>query len=173
LILAHSEKIVLLRDLIYRTKTIWALPLGEVLFSPESFTGNTIPTLIIVLIDLPMIVEILKDLLDHLLMANFRRTDEIVIGDGKPLPEGLEALNHFIAVSFWVHPSLLGGLLNLLAMLVSAGKEKNLKALQTLVTGEDVSGNGGVGVADVGDIIDIVDGSGDVKGPFRFQMHGW
>jgi hypothetical protein len=173
LILAHPEEIVLLRDLTDRTKTVRALSLGEILLRPESFAGDTVPTLIIVLIDLPTIVKILEDLLNDLLVADFCCADEVIIGDSEPLPERLEAFDHFIAVSFWIHSPLLCCLLNLLTMFICTGEEKNLTALQPFVTGEDVSGDGGVGMADMGDIIDIVDRGGDVESSFRFRMHGW
>ena len=58
-------------------------------------------------------------------------------------------------------------------MLVCAREEENLIPFQSLVTGKDVRSNGGVGMADVWDIVDIVDGGGDVEGPFRFRTHGW
>ena len=70
-------------------------------------------------------------------------------------------------------PPLLSSPLHLLAMLIRAGEEKNLITLQPFVAGKNVSGDRGIGVADVRDIIHIVDGSGDIEELFRFRRHGW
>jgi hypothetical protein len=129
LILTHPKEVVLLRDLIHRTEAIRTLSLYQILFGPEAFTGDTVPTIIIVLIDLSTIVEILKDLLNHLLMTYFCCTDEIIVGDIQSLPEGLESNHHLVAVYFWIDPSLLSGFLYLLAMFICAGEEKSLITL--------------------------------------------
>jgi hypothetical protein len=125
------------------------------------------------LVDLSTIVEILKNLLDRFLMPNLCGSDEVVIRDSQSLPERLEAFDHFITVSFWIHASILGGFFHLLAMLIRAREEKNLIALQPFVTSKNVSGDRGIGVADMGNIIDIVDRGGNVEGLLRFQRHGW
>ena len=89
LIFAHPEEVVLLRDFIHRTEAVRALPFDQILFRPESFTGNTVPSLITVLIDLSSIVKILKDLLHDLLMADFRGADEVIVGDVRASARGI------------------------------------------------------------------------------------
>jgi hypothetical protein len=106
-------------------------------------------------------------------MTGFCRSDEIVVGDIELLPERLETLHHFVTVRFGVYPPLLGRFLNLLTVLICASEKKNLISLQTLETGKDISGDGGVSMSDMGDIVHIIDRSGDVNGCFRFRMHGW
>jgi hypothetical protein len=172
LILTHSEKVVLLRDLNDRTKAIRTFAIHEVLFGPESLVRDAVPALIIVLIDLSSIVEILENLLNDPFMAEFCRTDEVVIGDIQPLPEGLETFHHFIAVSLWIHSPLLSSSLHLLTMFVCTRQEEDPTSFQSLVAGEYISGDRGVGMADMGNVVDVVDRSSDVEFFFRFQRHG-
>jgi hypothetical protein len=54
-----------------------------------------------------------------------------------------------------------------LAVLVGSGEEKNVKPVHALKPGQGVGSHGGVSVADMGDIIHVVNGRGDVKSGFR------
>ena len=60
-------------------------------------------------------------------------------------------------------PGLPGLVLDLLAVLVGAGEEHHLAALEPLVAGHGVGGHGAVGVADVQPAGGIVDGGSDIK----------
>jgi hypothetical protein len=173
LILAHPEKVVLLRDLTHGTETIGTFSLREVFLRPEPFTRNTIPSLVIILIDLPPVVKVLKDLLNHLLMAVFGGSDEVIVRDVQPFPEGLKPFDHLITVSLRIHPPFLGGLLHLLAMLVGAREKEDLVTLKTLVASQDIRSDRGIGMPNMGNVVHIIDGCGDVKGPLRFLLHEW
>jgi hypothetical protein len=173
LILAHPEKVVLLRDLTHGTETVGTSSLGEVFLSPEPFTGNTIPSLILILVDLSPIVKVLEDLLNHLLMAVFGGSDEVIVRDVQPFPEGLKPFDHLITVSLRIHASFLGGLLHLLAVLVGAREKEDRVPLKTLVASQDIRSDRGIGMADMGNVVHIIDGCGDVKGPLRFLLHEW
>jgi hypothetical protein len=172
LIFAHSEKVIFLRDFCYLAEAIGTLPLRKILFGPEPFAGDTVPPLVAVLIDLASIVKILKDLLNNLLVADLCGADEVVVGDIEPLPEGLEPFDHFIAVGLRIDSPFLCGLLHFLTMFIRAGEKEGLITFESLKAGEDVGRNGRIGMADMGNIVDIVDGSGDVESAFRFRMHG-
>jgi hypothetical protein len=69
-----------------------------------------------------------------------------------------------------VDAAFLGSLLDLLAMLVRPGQKENAAPFQPLVPGKDVGGDGGVGMADMRDIIDVVDRRCDVEESFRCRM---
>jgi hypothetical protein len=58
-------------------------------------------------------------------------------------------------------------------MFVRTREKEDLASFQSLVAGEYVSGDRGVGMADMGDIIDVVDGGGNVERLFRARMHEW
>ena len=61
-----------------------------------------------------------------------------------------------------------GGALDLLAVLVGAGEEEGFDALRSGAAGEDVRHDGGVGVADVGARVDVVDGGREEEFLRRF-----
>ena len=78
--------------------------------------------------------------------------DEAVVGDVHQLPEILHATfagNDFVHELLGGDAGGLGLLLDLLAVLVGAGEEHHVIALQPLVAGDHVGGHGAVGVADV------------------------
>ena len=64
-----------------------------------------------------------------------------------------------------------GGALDLLAVLVGAGEEEGVVAEQAVAAGDDVGGDGGVGVADVRARVDVVDRGGEVE-LFLCVRHG-
>ena len=51
--------------------------------------------------------------------------------------------------------------LNLLAMLVATGDEQHRFAAEPSLPGDRVTGQGGVGAAEVGAIVDVVEGRGE------------
>ena len=65
--------------------------------------------------------------------------------------------------SFGRHALRLGGALHLQAVLVGAGQIEDLVAPEPAPAREDVTGDGRVGVTDVRDVVDVVDGGGDVE----------
>jgi len=123
--LTHPEEVILLRDFNHGSKAVRTLSFDEILLSPESLIGNTVPSLVVVLIDLSPIVEVLKDFLNHSLMPEFRGTDEVVVGDIQTLPERLEALDHLIAVDLWGYSPLLSGFFHFLAVFIRTGEGKD------------------------------------------------
>ena len=55
-----------------------------------------------------------------------------------------------------------GGLHDLVAVLVGAGLEAHLLAQEAVETGQGIGHHRGVGVADVGLGVDVIDGRGDI-----------
>ena len=92
--------------------------------------------------------------------------DEAVIGDVHQLPQiqhAPGALHDIVHKGFGLHARLPGLVLDLLAVLVGAGEEKHVAALQPFIAGHGVGGHGTVGVADVELIRGVIDGRGDIK----------
>jgi hypothetical protein len=63
----------------------------------------------------------------------------------------------------WSDPGFLSRLLHFLPMLIDTGQEKNLFALQPMISRDDVSEHLLVGVTDVWRAVGVVDGGGDVE----------
>ena len=98
-------------------------------------------------------------------MARLARGDEVIVG-------AVEHIHHVaefwgIAICQLGRGDALGAgrLKHLDAVLVRAGQEKDIHALQTPKPRERVRGHRLVGVANMGRIVRIRDGSGDVIGP--------
>jgi hypothetical protein len=106
-------------------------------------------------------------------MAALCGSDEVIVGNIQFLPERLKAQNHFIAVGLWIDPSLLGRFLHLLAVFIRAGEEENVVSLEALEAGEDIRSHSGIRMANMRNIINIVDRGGDVKEFLRARMHEW
>ena len=100
--------------------------------------------------------------------------DEAVVGDVHELPQ----VQHALGSSDDVVHELLGGdaglaglVLDLLAVLIGAGQEHHVTALEPLIAGHGVGGHGAVGVADVQLVRGVVDRGGDIKLFLLFSFH--
>src|SRR3989449_1600049 len=105
----------------------------------------------------------LEDPEDTLLVAMLRGADEIIVGDPEPLPEGVVALDHLIGQSDGGHPPPGRGALDLLPVLIGSGEKVNVVPEHPVEARQNVGHHGRVGVAYVGNVVDVVDGSRDVE----------
>ena len=55
------------------------------------------------------------------------------------------------------------GLFHFLAVLVGAREEEHSLSLETVIAGERVGGNGGIGMADMRHVVHVIDGSRNVE----------
>ncbi len=101
---------------------------------------------------------------DPLLVSLLGGADKIGGGDVELLPERLKALYYPIRQLQRGFSRSIGGFFHLLAVFVGAGQEEHLVSLEPFVAGQHVGRQGGVGVANVGNVVDIVDRGGEVKG---------
>ena len=91
-------------------------------------------------------------------MALFGGADVVVVGDAHALPERLELGGDLVGELLRRDAGGGGAALDLLAVLVGAGEEEGVVAEEAVAAGDDVGGDGGVGVADVRARVDVVDG---------------
>ena len=163
LILSHLEEVALLLQLFDGAVAIRAAAVHEILFREIAFIGNAIPTFVGGGVNQIAVVEILQNLLDDGLVALLRRADEIVVRDAETFPKVLKTNDILVAMLQRRAAGLLGGALHFLPMFVRSRQEERLLAEQAVVLGEHVGQNGRVGMADVGDVVHIVNGCGDVE----------
>ena len=100
--------------------------------------------------------------------------DEPVIGNVHQLPQIQHALfagDNVVHELLGGHAGFLGLVLNLLAVLVGAGKEHHIVTLQPLEPGHGVGSHGAVGVADMKLGRGVIDGSGNVIVTLAFFAH--
>src|SRR5207245_4655119 len=85
------------------------------------------------------------------------RADEAVVADVQALPEPPEDAGDLVAVLLGRHALLARRALDVLAVLVGAGQEERVLALQAAGARQRVGGDRRVGVAHVGHVVDVVD----------------
>ena len=121
---------------------------------------------ILALVDVPLLIHLLKYLLDGGHVVAIGGADEPVVADVHQLPQIQHAplpLHDAVHILLGGDAGLLGLVLDLLAVLVGARQEHDLTAGETLIPGHSVGGHGAVGVADVQLVAGIVDRGGDIK----------
>src|SRR4029077_6813151 len=89
--------------------------------------------------------------------------DEFVGGDAEFVPKGAPGVGHFGDVFGFGDAGLFGGAFDVDAVLVGAGGHDDVVAAHALVAADDIGDDGGVGVADVGEPIGVVDGRRQVE----------
>jgi hypothetical protein len=89
-----------------------------------------------------------QDLPHRFLVTRLGRSDVHVVGDVEPRPDLAPLRLHGVDPLLGRHPGRLGGALQLQPVLVGAGEVEDLLAARK-VAGDEVGGDGAVGVPDV------------------------
>ena len=159
-ILGQAEEIGLLLGVHNGAAAVGAAAVDELALGPEALTGGAVLADILALVDVALFIHLLEDFLDGGNMVVVGGADEAVIADVHQLPQILDALgalDDVIDELLRRNTGLLGLQLDLLAVLVGAGQELDVVALQPLVAGHSVGSDGAVGMADVQLIAGIID----------------
>ena len=94
----------------------------------------------------------------------------------QPFPERLKLRREFVAVDLGIDAGFGGSLLHFLAMFIEAGEKKYLASAQPPIARQHVRRDGGVGMADMRYIVDVINRGGDVKEavlpPYRGKIPG-
>ena len=103
-----------------------------------------------------------EELLHAALVAGLGGADEVVVAEAHAVPEATELGGDFVGEVLRRLAGGLGGALDLLAVFVGAGEEPGVVAERAVAARDDVADDRGVGVADVGARVDVIDRRGDV-----------
>ena len=163
LVLGEAEKVALLRDALHRVPLVGALSVHQLRLGEKGLAPGAVPAFVSPLDDVSAGEDPLEDPEDTLLVAMLRGADEIIVGDPEPLPERVVALDHLIGQSDGGHPPPGRGALDLLPVLIGSGEKVNVVPKHPVEARQNVGHHGRVGVADVGNVVDVVDGSRDVE----------
>ena len=159
-VLGQTEEVGLLLGVRHLTAAVRALAVDELALGPEALAGGAVLADILALVDVALFIHLLEDFLDGGNMVVVGGADEAVIADVHQLPQILDALgalDDVIDELLRCNTGLLGLQLDLLAVLVGAGQELDVVALQPLVAGHSVGSDGAVGMSDVQLIAGIID----------------
>ena len=133
------------------------LRLGEV-----GLIGHAVPAVIAALIEIAGLLHALPQVLHGMMLARLGGADEIVVGNLELAPEVLEEGRLGVAPLLRGGKAvLLGGLGDLLAVLVHAGQELDVIAGGATIASLNVGDDGGISRAQVRIGVDVVDGRRD------------
>src|SRR5437899_11865098 len=95
-------------------------------------------------------------------MPLFRSADEVVVGDVQLGPDTLPLRRHPVDELSGGNPLLAGLAVDVERMLIGPGEEDGVVPTQPVIAGQDVSGHRRVVMTDMGTVVHVVDGCGDV-----------
>jgi len=142
LVFGKAEEIALFLGLLHRAVAVRAFMIDQLGFRPEGLAGRAVPALVFALVDIAFVIELLENVLDGLDMVLVRGADEAVIGNIEQLPELLDPVHNVVDIGLWRDALVLGFALDLLAMLIRAGQEHDIKTLQALIAGHGIRCHG-------------------------------
>ena len=108
-----------------------------------------------------------------------RRSDERIVRDVQAFPECLKLRCQLIAMGLRVDAGFGRSLLNFLSMFIESGEKEDVASSQAPVASQDVGRHGGVGMADMRHVVDVVNRGRDVEGGSRAliwreqKISGW
>jgi hypothetical protein len=136
----------------------------QILLGVVGLAADAVEALVVAEVEIAVLLD-LRPELDHAsLVAGVGGADEVVRGAVELGPGAAELLGDLVGVGLLGHALLGGDALDLQAVLVGAGEEARLLAADAVVAREHVGGDRGVGAAQVGHVVDVVDRRGDVEG---------
>jgi hypothetical protein len=163
-VLGDAEEVVLLPDGVDRSAVDRAVAVDQLLGAVELLAGHTVQALVAVQVDVALVVQLLPQVLHGQHVALLGGADEVVVGDVQLGPGGLPPLHDLVGPGLRVEPAGLGRPGHLLAVLVGPGEEQHPVPVGTTPTRQHVGRDGGVGVADVRQVVDVVDRGGELEG---------
>ena len=165
-VLAHLEEVGLLLGGVDLPTAVGALAVHQLALGPEALAGGAVQPLVRALVDVTLVVEVLEDLLDLFLVVAVGGADEVIVGHAHQVELLLDDGGHLVHELLGGDAFGLGLQLVFLAVLVGAGLEEHVIALQALEPGDGVRQDDLVHVADVGLARRVGDGGGEVIFPF-------
>ena len=168
LVAREPEEVVLLGDVLDdRPVDGAALAVVELVLLVVELAAHAVEALVAVELDVAAVVDALEELLHRPLVPGLGGADVVVVGDVELVPGGAE--ERAVAIGPLERGGVvrLRGPLDLEPVLVGAGEEHDVVAPEPPPPGQDVGRDRRVRVPDVGRVVDVVDGRGDVERRLR------
>ena len=174
-VLGKAEEIRLFLRIVDLAAAVGALAVLELALGPERLARRAVFALVRALVDVAVFIHFAENLLDCRDMIIVRRADKTVVGDVHQLPQienALLARDDVVDKLLRGHAGCLCLFFDLLTVLVGAGQEHDVVALQALVARHRVGRDGAVGMTDVKLCRRIVNRRCDIKGFLTGIAHG-
>ena len=107
-LLAHFKEIGFFLGGLYFPAAVRAFAVHQLGLRPEGFTGSTVKSFIMSLVNISLIIQALKNLLYLLYMIIIRGTDKFIIGCSHQIPEALYLTGYLVHIFLRGYPCLLG-----------------------------------------------------------------
>ncbi len=170
-ILAHLEEIAFFLHLFYGTAAVRAVAVYQLMLGPEGFAGHTVPAFIVFLVNVTFIINLLHHGLHHFFVAFLGGAKKIIVGNFQPFPQALEGSHDFIYIFNGRNPQVFRLTLNLLAVLIAAGEEKDIFPFGPVIAGNGIRHRGAVSMTDVQFFTGIINRRGNKKRFLFFVFH--
>ncbi|OQB51161.1 MAG: hypothetical protein BWX98_02568 [Candidatus Aminicenantes bacterium ADurb.Bin147] len=144
---------------------------GRNVVGEEILVRDAVPALVLALVDVALVEEEAEHLLDALLVELHGRPDEEIGLAVEGLPKIEEPDDDPVRPGPRIDAVLGRGLFHLLAVLVRPGEKEHLPSVHLHEPGQGVGDDRRIGVADMGDVVDIIDRRRDVKRRLRLLFH--
>ena len=169
LVRRQAEEVGLLLEQLDGVPLVRAFPVHELRLGEEHLAPGAVPPLVRPLVNVALGLHARDQRVDPGVVARLRRPDEVVVGDLELPPQLVVAAYDLVRERLGLDAARAGAALHLLAVLVGAGEEADVEPAHPLVAGDRVGDHRGVDVADVRQVVDVVDRRRDVE---RFACHG-
>ena len=163
LVLAHAEEVVFFLEIggggfVVRAEAVHQVPLQVKALAAEAIEPAVLPE-----VNVPGLVHPGQDLLHHPHVGRVGGADVVVVADVQVVPGPAEAGADLVHELLDRQARGGGGFQHLVAVLVGAGLEADLLPQEAVEAGQGIGHHRGVGVADVGLGVDVIDGRGEVE----------
>ena len=148
-VLTHLEEVRLLLRRLHGAAAVGALAVDKLGLGEERLARRAVHALVVTFVDVALLVELFKDLLDLLFVVVVGRADEFVVGGVHYVPVRADDARDLIDVFLRRDAGGLCFFLDLLAVLVGAGLEEHVVALKALVARDAVGKHDLIRIADV------------------------
>ena len=149
-ILTHLKEVGFLPGRRHRPSAIRTFAVHQLRLRKERFTGRTVHSLIIPLINISLFIELLKNLLHLFFMIIIRGADKFIIGSVHQIPDPLDLPGCGVHKLLRRHTGILRLQFNLLTVFIGSGLKEYIVPLGSLKAGDTVRQHDLIGVADVG-----------------------
>ena len=170
-VLAHAEEIGLLLRPDDLAPAVRALAAHELALRVEGLVRHAVPALVFALVDVSLLIELAEDLLHLLLVHGVGGAHKAVVARVHQVPDALDLAGDLVDELLGRDALGLGLELDLLAVLVRAGLEIDLVALQPLEAADGVRQHDLIGVADVRLAARVRDGGAQIILAFAFHVY--
>ena len=161
-VFAHAEEISLFTGFFYLRAAIRAFAVHKLAFGEKGFAGVAVPALIVAFVNIPLVIEFLKNLLHFFFVHRVRGAHKAVVGRIQRVPVAADLRRHIVHKLLGRHAGLLRFLLDFLAVFVRSRLEDHVVALLPLEASRGVRQHNLIQIADMGLARSIGDGCGQI-----------